>query len=168
MGQIKILTIAALAMLLLGTFALRPQPAWTMPQSSFVYPLMSPKLSSGFGQRIHPLKRARRHHNGVDLAAPDGAPIRAIRAGTVVFADPYGGYGKLVVVKHSDGYTSHYGHCESIQVRPGQRVRAGQVIATVGSTGRVTGPHLHFELRRDGKPLDPERYFPNLAAPAQG
>jgi murein DD-endopeptidase MepM/ murein hydrolase activator NlpD len=91
-----------------------------------------------------------------------------VRGGTVVFADPYAAYGNLVVVKHDNGYTSHYGHCDKIRVRPGQRVKAGEFIATVGSTGRVTGPHLHFEIRRNGEALDPERLFPGLREDAVG
>jgi murein DD-endopeptidase MepM/ murein hydrolase activator NlpD len=139
-----------------------------VPVSGFVFPLMAPRKSSTFGNRVHPVLKVARHHGGVDLAAPSGAMIRAIKGGTVVFADPYGGYGNLVVIRHSNGFTSHYGHCEKLKVQPGQRVTAGQIIGTVGSTGRVTGPHLHFELRHNGVALDPDRYFPGLAAPGQG
>ena len=129
---------------------------------------MGTRISSDFGVRKHPVLKKVKHHGGIDLAAPKDAPIRSIRDGTVVFADPYGSYGNLVVVSHTNGYTSHYGHCSSIKVRTGQRIRAGQVIATVGSTGRVTGPHLHFEIRKNGTPEDPERFIPGLADAAQG
>lgn len=141
-------------------------PVGALP--GLVYPLMTPRLSSDYGPRRHPVRKAVGHHHGVDLAAPAGAPIRAVRAGVVVFADPYGGYGNLVVIRHEQGMTSHYGHCQKLRVRPGQRVGAGQVIATVGSTGISTGPHLHFEIRVDGKPLDPEQLIPGLAAEAAG
>jgi murein DD-endopeptidase MepM/ murein hydrolase activator NlpD len=139
-----------------------------LPGAGFVYPLMGTRISSDFGDRTHPVLRVIKHHNGIDLAAPQSAPIRAIRPGLVVFADPYGGYGNLVVVDHGNGLTSHYGHCEKIIARPGQRVKAGQIIALVGATGRVTGPHLHFEIRKNGEPQDPESLLPGIAATSEG
>lgn len=134
----------------------------------FVYPVMGPRLSSDFGMRKHPLKKVRRHHHGIDLAAPIDAPIRAIAPGRVMYADPWGGYGKFVVIDHGEGLTSHYGHCNVLKVQPGQTVRAGDIIGTVGSSGASTGPHLHFEVRRDGKPTDPEKLLPGLASLAEG
>jgi murein DD-endopeptidase MepM/ murein hydrolase activator NlpD len=137
--------------------------------SSFVYPLMGPRESSDYGVRKHPIKRdLRHHHDGIDLAAPSGAIIRSIAAGRVMYSDPFGGYGNLVVIKHESGLTSHYGHCQTLKVRVGQVVRAGDIIATVGSTGRSTGPHLHFEIRKNGEPQHPERLLPGLADPTQG
>lgn len=133
-----------------------------------VYPLMGTRMTSDYGLRRHPIKKARQHHHGIDLAAPRGALIRAIAAGQVLYADPFGGYGKVVVVMHSNGLTSHYGHCDTLNVKPGERIKAGDILGTVGSTGLSTGPHLHFEIRIDGKPQDPERYLPGLATPAQG
>ncbi|MFO0416753.1 MAG: M23 family metallopeptidase [Pseudomonadota bacterium] len=154
---------------------LSPSPALAAPPLndkttlSMVYPLMGPRASSDYGTRKHPINRKRRHHHdGIDLAAPKGAIIRSIAAGRVVYADPHGGYGNLVVIKHRAGVTSHYGHCESLKVHPGQLVEAGQIIATVGSTGASTGPHLHFEIRKEGVPQNPERYLPGLDLPAQG
>lgn len=135
---------------------------------SIVYPLMGARISSSFGTRNHPVLKVTRHHGGVDLAAPVGAPIRSIKNGTVVFADPHGGYGNLVVIQHKDGFTSHYGHCDTIKVRPGQKVRGGDIIATVGATGRVTGPHLHLEIRHEGIPIDPETLIENLASAGEG
>ncbi|MBX7144684.1 MAG: M23 family metallopeptidase [Oligoflexia bacterium] len=135
---------------------------------SYVYPLMGPRVSSEYGWRNHPVFHVVKHHEGIDLAAPEGAPIRSIQAGRIVFADPYGGYGNLVVVQHAGGMTSHYGHCRSIRVRPGQLVQAGEIVGTVGSTGRVTGPHLHFEIRLRGEVENPERYLPGLALMAEG
>lgn len=136
--------------------------------SAFVYPVMGPRLSSGFGLRIHPIKRYSRQHKGIDLAAPLESPIRAVASGTVVFADPYAGYGNLVVVRHARGMTTHYGHCHELRVQPGQRVKAGEIIATVGNTGHSTGPHLHFEIRMNGAPIDPESFFPGMADDAEG
>ena len=135
---------------------------------SYVYPLMGTKISSDYGKRVHPIKRVVKHHDGLDLAAPYGAPIRAIAEGTVVFADPWSGYGKLIVIKHEKGMTSHYGHCQELKARPGQHITAGQIIGTVGSTGISTGPHLHFEIRVDGEPQNPERFIPGLAQPGEG
>jgi murein DD-endopeptidase MepM/ murein hydrolase activator NlpD len=139
-----------------------------MAGPAFVYPLVGTRVSSDYGLRKHPLRKAVRHHHGIDLAAPEGALIRSIQAGKVVFADPYSGYGNLVVVQHENGMTSHYGHCRTIKVRPGQRVNAGEIIATVGSTGKVTGPHLHFEIRIGGKSHDPEMFIPGLAVDGAG
>ena len=94
---------------------------------------------------------------------PVEAPIRAIRTGRVVFADEFGAYGNLVVIQHEDDITSHYGHLHSIQVSPGEQVSTGQLIGAAGKTGRVTGPHLHLEIRHEGKPLDPLLLFPHIA-----
>ncbi len=111
-------------------------------------------LTSGFGLRRHPVFGVIRMHNGVDIAAPWGTPVRAAASGTVLFAGWFGGYGKLVILDHG-GFTTLYGHLSSIGVAVGQRVQAGQVIGRVGSTGYSTGPHLHFEIRKDGRPVDP-------------
>jgi murein DD-endopeptidase MepM/ murein hydrolase activator NlpD len=135
---------------------------------AFVYPVMGPRMSSDFGVRKHPVKKVKRHHDGIDLAAPVGAPIRAIADGQVMYADPHGGYGKYIVIRHLNGFTSHYGHCDAMDVVPGSKVVAGQIIGTVGSSGVSTGPHLHFEIRRDGAAQDPERYLPGLADQAAG
>jgi murein DD-endopeptidase MepM/ murein hydrolase activator NlpD len=98
-----------------------------------------------------------RHHDGVDLAAAPGTPIRVARAGSVVRASFEEGYGNVVVVDHGHGLETRYAHCEKLFVRTGEAVAEGAAIATVGATGAVTGPHLHFEVRRDGAPLDPRR-----------
>ena len=129
---------------------------------------MDARLSSKFGKRYHPVRKIQRHHNGLDLAAPRSAPIRAVAAGLVVFSDVYKGYGNLVVIKHQDGITSHYGHNQANLVNPGERIQAGQIIAEVGSTGLSTGPHLHLEIRKNGKPMDPLKLFPGLTAEAKG
>lgn len=135
---------------------------------SFVYPVMAPRLSSDFGFRIHPIRRFSHKHSGIDLAAPVGSPIRAVAAGRVVFADPYAGFGNLVVIQHTSHLTSHYAHCYSLKVRPGQQVKAGEIIALVGNTGMSTGPHLHFEIRIDGEPRNPEAFIPGLADEGEG
>ncbi|HMO02891.1 MAG TPA: M23 family metallopeptidase [Oligoflexia bacterium] len=133
-----------------------------------VYPLMDTKVASDFGKRRHPIARAVKHHNGIDLAAPYGSPVRAVKEGIVIFADFYGAYGNLVTIKHGPATTTHYGHLMKIKVKPGQKIKAGDIIGLVGSTGLSTGPHLHFEIRVNGKPHDPRRVIPDLAANAEG
>ena len=133
-----------------------------------VFPVVGPRVSSKYGMRIHPIKKFSRMHSGIDLAAPKHSAVRVVADGVVVFADPYAGYGNLVVVHHGRGITTHYGHCESISAVTGTKIKAGQIIATVGSTGHSTGPHLHFEIRLDGKPTNPEKFLEGFAAPAAG
>lgn len=138
------------------------------PFEGHVFPVMSPRLSSDYGKRIHPLLKYSRMHKGVDLAAPSDSPIRAVKEGRVIFADNYKGYGKLIVVMHEGGFSTHYGHCKELVAHIGDTVKAGEIIAKVGSTGHSTGPHLHFEIRRDGKAVDPGRYISEIAAPGEG
>jgi murein DD-endopeptidase MepM/ murein hydrolase activator NlpD len=114
---------------------------------------------SGFGYRTDPLGGGSGFHAGIDIAAPMGSPIRACRAGKVVIAGWQGGYGNAVVIDHGGGMGTLYGHQSSIAVAPGQVVTAGSVIGFVGSTGRSTGPHLHFEVRLGGNPVDPMPYL---------
>ena len=116
-------------------------------------------VSSHFGGRSDPFTGEHRHHSGLDIAAPSGTPIRAVEGGEVIVAGRRKGYGNVVMVRHDDGTTGLYAHCRDLGVTTGDRVQAGESIATVGSTGRATGPHLHFELRADGKAVDPEAVY---------
>lgn len=118
------------------------------------------RVSSAFGTRTHPISGERHHHAGVDFAAPAGTPVLAAADGVVEFAGQRGGYGNLVVLRHPDGTETRYAHQRDLAVRAGDRVEAGAPLGTVGSTGRSTGPHLHFELRRDGVPVDPLPLLP--------
>lgn len=119
-------------------------------------PPLEGRISSVFGMRVHPISGRLTHHDGLDVAAPSGTSIRAAAGGEVVESGWVGGYGNLVEILHPDGTSTRYGHCQDLKVKPGQVVAQGQVIATVGSTGRSTGPHLHFEIRDElGKPKDP-------------
>lgn len=98
-------------------------------------------------------------HGGLDIAAATGKDIKAVSKGIVTYASNCGGYGNLVKIDHGDGVETYYGHCSKIYVKVGQEVQAGDVIAAVGSTGYSTGPHLHFEIRIDGKTIDPQEYM---------
>jgi hypothetical protein len=100
-------------------------------------------------------RKGRDVHDGIDLAAPLGTPIRAARSGTVIYAGEQRGYGLIAIIEHANGLTTLYAHNRELKVKTGQRVGDGQVIATVGESGRTTGPHLHFEVRKEGVPVDP-------------
>jgi murein DD-endopeptidase MepM/ murein hydrolase activator NlpD len=122
------------------------------------WPVMG-KISSPFGWRRHPITRRQDFHTGLDIKAGRGTVIRSSREGRVAYAGWMGGYGKVVVVEHSDGQSSLYAHCSSLLARQGARVSVGQNIARVGSTGRTTGPHLHFEIRKGNSPVNPLKYL---------
>ncbi len=124
----------------------------------FAYP-SNASTSSPFGWRVHPVLGYRRFHAGMDFAASYGSTIRAADSGTVIFAGWYGGYGKAVIINHGRGITTLYGHTSELYVAEGQGVQRGQAIAAVGSTGLSTGPHLHFEVRHDGTPVDPANFL---------
>lgn len=121
-------------------------------------PIASPRVTSRFGPRIHPITGERgRMHNGLDYGAPTGTAVLATASGEVLLAGWCGrGPGNCVVIDHGGGWRSHYFHLSRWRVRAGQRVAQGDRIGDVGSTGASTGPHLHFELRREGRPYDPE------------
>lgn len=112
-------------------------------------------ITSRFGARFHPVLGYRRFHAGVDFGAPHGTRISAADAGKVIFSGWYGGYGNSVIIDHGGGLTTLYAHASRLNVREGQAVTKGQSIAAIGSTGLSTGPHLHFEVRRNGSPVDP-------------
>lgn len=119
-------------------------------------PLSTGNISSRFGSR----ESIRNHtHQGLDIAAPYGTPIKAAADGKVTFTGVSGGYGNLVIVEHGNGVKTYYGHCSSISAYVGQQVKAGDVIAKVGSTGNSTGNHLHFEIRLNDKQINPEGYI---------
>ena len=116
-------------------------------------------VGSGFGYRIHPIFGTKKLHTGIDLNAGAGTPILASESGTVIMARTYGGYGRAVVIDHGGGLSTLYAHQSSIVVSEGQRVARGDVIGYVGCTGYCTGPHLHFETREWGTPVDPMKYL---------
>ncbi len=100
-------------------------------------------------------RKGKEPHDGIDLAAPAGAPVKTAAPGTTLYAGEQKGYGLIVIVEHADGLVTLYAHNRDVRVKTGQKVREGQVVATVGDSGKTSGPHLHFEVRRDGVPVDP-------------
>jgi len=130
------------------------------PIKSFINPVNAGFISSMFGMRKDPLNGTKRHHNGIDIAARKGSEIHTIASGFVTFAGRKGGLGKLIEIHHSDSLKSRYAHLDAINVKKGDVVRKGQVIAKLGQTGRATGPHLHLEVWDGNKPVDPISYVP--------
>lgn len=115
-------------------------------------------ISSPFGERIDPFTGGDEFHEGIDFAAPMGTPIHAVAAGVVTWAGPRGGYGNMVQIDHGDGFATRYGHAEKVLVHVGETVQRGDVIALVGSTGRSTGPHVHFEVLKNGHEINPASF----------
>jgi murein DD-endopeptidase MepM/ murein hydrolase activator NlpD len=114
--------------------------------------------TSGFGTRVDPFVRSMAMHAGIDFRAPTGTPVKAISAGRIINAGPSGGYGRMIEIDHGFGLTTRYGHLSAIDVSEGDTVEKGEVIGAVGSTGRSTGPHLHYEVRIDDDATDPMRF----------
>ena len=116
-------------------------------------------MSSPFGMRMDPFVKGPAIHTGIDMRGDTGDPVRATATGTVVTAGVNGGYGKMVEIDHGNGLSTRYGHLSAIDVTVGQSVRIGHIIGKIGSTGRSTGPHLHYETRVDGDAVDPQKYL---------
>jgi murein DD-endopeptidase MepM/ murein hydrolase activator NlpD len=119
------------------------------------------RIASGFGMRIHPIYGIAKMHSGLDFTAPQGTPIYATGDGVVSAAGPGTGTGNHVVINHGYGYETEYMHMVRVKARPGQRVKRGEVIGWVGSTGASTGPHCHYEVHINGNPVDPVYFFFN-------
>jgi murein DD-endopeptidase MepM/ murein hydrolase activator NlpD len=131
----------------------------TVSPKGMIWPVNGP-VTSGFGWRIHPVFHERRFHSGIDISSPYGTPIRSAASGKVVFAGSQTGYGNYVIVYHGGKIATLYAHMSSIGVGDGTQVIQGQTIGRVGCTGYCTGPHVHFEVRVDGNPVDPIRWLP--------
>lgn len=121
------------------------------------WPVADSGITSPFGQRYHPVLKRNIFHNGVDLRARY-VPLYAPSEGTVSTAGWMSGYGQIIIIKHKDGYETRHAHLNKMYVKSGDKVSPGQLIGETGQTGRVTGPHLHFEVRKNGKPLDPIKF----------
>ena len=116
-------------------------------------------MSSRYGHRNDPITGKRAWHNGVDFAGKDGADVISVAAGVVVFAGPRSGYGQMVELNHGSGYSTRYGHHKELVVKTGDIVRKGEVVGLMGSSGRSTGPHVHFEVFKNGRIVDPSTYI---------
>lgn len=116
-------------------------------------------LSSYYGMRTDPFTGRKEHHGGIDFAGKKGSDVVAVAAGVITWASRRYGYGNLVEVNHGNGYATRYGHNDGIVVKVGDTIKKGQVISKMGSTGRSTGPHVHFEVLKDGKAVDPLKYI---------
>jgi murein DD-endopeptidase MepM/ murein hydrolase activator NlpD len=129
---------------------------------SVLFPLDLKKVTSYFGERVHPITAKDDFHSGIDLAAPSGSSIRAVSDGVVIYAGSFGNYGNFISIRHKGGISTHYAHCQKILTKVGARVPTGRIIGTVGSSGRATGPHLHLEVRVLGVPTDPSSIIPGV------
>ena len=141
-----------------------PPPVHEVPGMPQLVMPVAGTPSSGYGARLDPIQGKTIDHPGFDLAAKAGTPVAAAAAGEVVHAGPAGTYGNLVIVRHDGGIETRYAHLSAVGVQVGDHVAPGQPIGNVGTTGYSTGPHLHFEVRRDGKPMDPAPYLPLYTA----
>jgi murein DD-endopeptidase MepM/ murein hydrolase activator NlpD len=121
-------------------------------------PVTNGWISSRYGNRTDPFSGKKAFHKGIDFAGKAGAQVVAVAAGVVSAAESHSGYGKLVEINHGGGLVTRYGHCKEILVEVGDTVSQGQVIASMGSTGRSTGPHVHFEVIRNGNSVNPAKY----------
>ena len=122
-------------------------------------PVENGYISSGFGGRIHPISGKYKGHQGVDIPGKKGTPVNSVAAGIVIKSERSGGYGNMVEIRHPDGYTTRNAHNQKNLVKEGDLVEKGQKIALLGSTGRSTGPHVHFEVRKDDKPVNPVAFI---------
>ncbi|MBP1949303.1 M23 family metallopeptidase [Virgibacillus litoralis] len=124
-----------------------------------IWPSSSHSISSEFGPRSDPFNRSSSLHTGIDIRGSTGTPVFAGADGTVTLAEYYGGYGKTIKVRHSDRFVTLYSHLSEIKVKQGDTLKKGDNIGSIGSTGRSTGPHLHYEILENGKPVDPYPYM---------
>lgn len=122
-------------------------------------PLMKGVVSSKFGMRTHPVLKVRRHHDGLDFSAKKGTPVYATADGVIKHASRNGGYGNMVIISHKYGFETRYGHLNKYVVRKGQKVKRGDKIGEVGNTGLTTASHLHYEVKHNGKVVDPRAYY---------
>lgn len=145
-------------LLLPGATVARPTQSLSR-SSNFVWPVKG-TITSAFGGRIHPVSGEESYHEGIDIAGSSGKSVYAAGSGKVSFVGWYGDYGRLVRIDHGGGIETRYAHLSGYDVAVGDQVYAGDVIGYVGQSGNVTGPHLHFEVRKNGDPVNPRNYLP--------
>lgn len=143
--------------------AMRARTAYASAASVLTAQPVQGAITSRFGVRADPLSGAEQHHDGLDIAAPAGTSVKSAGPGVVLRAEVESGYGNVVVVDHGNGVETRYAHLSALHVKAGDRVAAGSEVGLVGSTGKSTGPHLHFEVRRGGKSVDPTSTLSPLA-----
>src|SRR5579872_3567258 len=131
---------------------------WHLNAQPTIWPVDGVLMSS-YGERADPFSGEGAYHTGVDIAAPTGTRVHATADGIVIFADRFGGYGRLVIIDHGNGYETYYAHLSRVDVIDGQEIRQGELVGAVGATGRVTAPHLHYEVRVHKAPVNPYRYL---------
>lgn len=153
MKKVSLLALACLLLVSTVILANNQEPPSISPLAE------SFKVTSGFGQRLHPIFKTPKHHMGIDFGAPIGTPVLATSDGVIVEAGHKKGYGLTVVIKHDDAYRTLYAQLSEFEVEAGQKVKKGDVIGKVGSTGYSTAPHLHYEVIKDGKRENPEDYI---------
>ncbi len=140
---------------------MREQKGLELGTGKMIWPVAKRgRISSTFGWRLHPVLRKKKYHNGQDIAVPSGTPVLAADSGVVLVSGWKGGYGYFVAIDHGGGISTCYGHNSRLLVKVGEKVIKGQTIALSGSTGLSTGPHLHFEVRKNGVPIDPLPFLP--------
>lgn len=144
-----------------GGVAAAPTTSVSVPSRM---PLGGARMSSGYGMRSHPVTGGRRRHKGIDLAAPTGTPVYATADGTITKSQRYSSYGLYISIDHGAALETRYAHLSRLAVPAGATVRKGDVIGYVGSTGRSTGPHLHYEVRMDGQAVNPVPYMVETSA----
>lgn len=155
-GEFRELFASWKAMDRTGVIAPAPAARVSLPAGM---PVEGVRLTSGYGMRNHPVLRTRRAHQGVDLAGPTGTPVYATADGLVSKAERFSSYGEYIQIEHGGELQTRYAHLSGYAVSAGERVVKGQLIGYVGSTGRSTGPHLHYEVRVAGKSVDPIPYM---------
>jgi len=153
MKKVSLLALACLLLVSTVILANNQEPPSISPLAG------SFKVTSGFGQRVHPIFKKPKHHMGIDFGAPTGTPVVATSDGVVIEAKKKEGYGLTIIIKHDDAYQTLYAQLSAFDVEAGQKVKKGDVIGKVGSTGYSTAPHLHYEVIKDGKRKNPEEYI---------
>jgi len=145
----------------LSETALNKEEYWaSIPAIQPIYNEDLNSLASGFGIRLHPILKVRKMHTGIDFSAPKGTPIYATGDGVIdLVQTEFGGYGKNIIIDHGFGFTTRYAHMNDFNVKRGQKVKRGDCIGYVGNTGSSTAPHVHYEIMKDGKHVNPVHYF---------